>query len=374
MTRWCACAVVRSNFPGRFKVQKPSHQKDQTQAITKLPQLHFHDSHKSRSVISNIRQTHSPCELLIANSRPHQQIDLPSAQTPVGHETGVKTTVLTQAWIFVNIFSRIRKSSTRISTEMHGKKTLTCFLASHAFTRDLRICFNPAQTGRSHRFRPHGSLATLFQHLNLQNSGQNTLFGPLSRWCACAVVSSNFPGRVKVQKPSHQKDQTQAITKLPQLHFHDSHKSRSVISNIRQTHSPCELLIANSRPHQKIDLPSAQTPVGHETGVKTTVLTQAWIFVNMFSRIRKSSTRISTEMHGKQTSTSFSSFTCIHKGFDNFFNPVQTGRSHRFRPHGSLAETFPAFKSEKFGTEHPVWANDQMVRMRCSAQQFSRAF
>ena len=170
--------------------------------------------------------------------------------------------MLTQAWIFANTFSRIHiytnfakidfpcaqtPSSTRISTvKMHGKQTLTCFLALHAFTRDLTfflahaftrdrfdIFFNPVQTARSHRFRPPESLAKIFQHLNPKKSGQNTLFWALARWCACAVVSRNFPGRFKVQKPSHQKDHTQAITKLPQLHLHDSHKSRGDISNIR---------------------------------------------------------------------------------------------------------------------------------------------
>ena len=173
------------------------------------------------------------CELLIANSRSNQKSISRAPRRPQDTRTGVKTTVLTQAWIFANTFSRIRKSSTRISTEMHGKQTLTSFLALHAFTRDLTFFFNPVQTARSHRFRPPGSLAKIFQHLNPKNSGQNTLFWALARWCACAVVRRNFPGRFKVQKPSHQKDHTQAITKLPQLHLHDSHNSRGDISNIR---------------------------------------------------------------------------------------------------------------------------------------------
>ena len=119
------------------------------------------------------------CELLIANSRSNQKSISRAPRRPQDTRTGVKTTVLTQAWIFANTFSRIRKSSTRISTEMHGKQTLTSFLALHAFTRDLTFFLTLSKTARSHRFRPPGNLAKIFQHLNPKNSGQNTLFlGP----------------------------------------------------------------------------------------------------------------------------------------------------------------------------------------------------
>ena len=157
---------------------------------------------------------------------------------------------------------------------------------------------------RSHRFRPHGRLAKIFQHLNPKNSGQNTLFWALTRSRACAVVSRNFPDRFNVQKPSHQKDQTQAITKLPQLHFHDSHNSRGVISNIRLI---CTLQTINSQftPALKIDFPCLQTPSGHEAGVKTNVWTRAWIFLHIFPIIRQLCTHLSSKTEWQHTYTVF---------------------------------------------------------------------
>ena len=140
--------------------------------------------------------------------------------------------MLTRAWIFLHIYPIIRQLSTHLSRKNRVSTDIHLF---SSFFLEFNLFFHPVQTARSHWFRPLVRLANIFQHLNLKNSGHNTLFGPLTRWCACAVVRSNFPGRFKVQTPSHQKDQVQAIRKTAQLHRSDSHKSRSDIPNIRQT-------------------------------------------------------------------------------------------------------------------------------------------
>ena len=112
LIRCRACAVTRNNFPDRFKVQKPSHQKEYAQANTKTPQVHFHDSHKSRSESSNIRPIHTQ-QTINRDFTPGPDLDFPCAQTPVGHEAGVKTTALTQAWIFIHIFLFPVRTDTR---------------------------------------------------------------------------------------------------------------------------------------------------------------------------------------------------------------------------------------------------------------------
>ena len=137
------------------------------------------------------------------------------------------------------------------------------------------------QTARSHWFRPPMRLAKFFQHLKPKYSGHNTPFWPLTRCRACAVTRNNFPDRFKVQKPSHQKEYAQANTKTPQVHFHDSHKSRSESSNIRPIHTQ-QTINSDFTPGPEIHFPCAQTPVGHEASVNTTALTQAWIFLHIF--------------------------------------------------------------------------------------------